>query len=49
MRFATKELVGMTVLLVLIFLILTHATGFGTAVSALGKNYSGVVKTLQGR
>jgi len=49
MKFATKELVGMTVLLVLVFLVLTHATGFGRAVGSLQNFYVGSVKTLQGR
>lgn len=49
MKFATKELVGMTVLLVLVFLVLTHATGFGRSVGALGQSYTGAVKALQGR
>lgn len=49
MKFATKELVGMTVLLVLVFLILTHASGFGRSIGALGSFYTGSVRALQGR
>lgn len=49
MKFATKELVGMTVLLVLVFLVLTHFTGFGRDVGSLSSAYIGSVKALQGR
>lgn len=49
MKFATKELVGMTVLLVLVFLVLTHFTGFGRDVGSLATAYTGSVKALQGR
>lgn len=49
MKFATKELVGMTVLLVLVFLVLTHSSGFGRDIAALGQFYTGSVKVLQGR
>lgn len=49
MKFATKELIGMTVLLVLVFLLLTHATGFARDLGSVGSFYTGSVKTLQGR
>jgi hypothetical protein len=49
MKYATKELVGMTVLLVLVFLVLTHFTGFTRDVGALGTNYASIIKTFQGR
>jgi hypothetical protein len=49
MKYATKELVGMTVLLVLVFLVLTHFTGFSRDVGALGSNWAAIIKTFQGR
>jgi hypothetical protein len=45
----TKELVGMTVLLVLAFLVLTHFTGFSRDVGALSSAWVNVTKTFQGR
>jgi hypothetical protein len=38
-----------TITLVLVFLILTNAKGFDTAVSAAAGGYSRAVRTLQGR
>lgn len=49
MKFATKELMTLTLVLVGLFLVLTHATGFSRNVSALGTAYVGGVKALQGR
>lgn len=49
MKYVTKELVGMTVLLVLAFLILTHSTGFSRNVGALGSAWVNVTRTFQGR
>lgn len=49
MKGATKELISMTVILVLAFLVLTHFTGFAKDVGALGQNYAAAVKVLQGR
>jgi hypothetical protein len=48
-RFITKELIGMTILLVLAFLILSHSTGFARSLSAGATSYVKVVKALQGR
>jgi len=48
-RFFTKELIGMTILLVLVFLILTHATGFARSISAGSSGYVKVIRALQGR
>jgi hypothetical protein len=48
-KFFTKELLALTGLLVGAYLVLTHATGFGRSVSALGSAYGGSVKALQGR
>jgi hypothetical protein len=39
----------MTILLVVFFLVLTHATGAGRVIGSLGNNYSQVVRTFQGR
>lgn len=48
-KFITKELVGMTVLLVLVYLILLHASGFARSVTAVGSTWQGVTRTFQGR
>lgn len=48
-KFVTKEVIGMTVVLVVVFLILTHYTGFSRSVGALGSNWARLVKTFQGR
>lgn len=49
MKTITKELVTMTILLVLAFLVLTHYTGFARDVGALGSAWVNVTKTFQGR
>lgn len=49
MKVITKELVTLTLILILAFLLLTHATGFARGVGALGQNYVRVIKALQGR
>lgn len=49
MKAITKELVGMTILLVLAFLVLTHFTGFARDVGALSSAWVNVTKTFQGR
>ena len=38
-----------TIILVLVFLVLTNANGFDTVASAIGNVYTSAVKTLQGR
>ena len=43
------RLLEITFILVLAFLVLTNASGFYQALSALGQTYVGGVKTLQGR
>lgn len=48
-RFITREFVGMTVLLVVLFLILTNSTGFARSVNAIGSTWIGLVRTFQGR
>jgi hypothetical protein len=45
----TKELVAMTVVLVLAYLVLIHFTGFTRDVGALGSAWVNVTKTFQGR
>lgn len=49
MKFITKELIGMTIVLVIAFLILTHSTGFARGISAGSSGYVRIVKALQGR
>jgi len=38
-----------TVTLIILFLVLSHAADFGTVTQAIGQQYIGAVKTLQGR
>lgn len=49
MKAITKEFISMTIILVIVFLILTHFTGFSRSVGAVGSNYAKVIKTFQGR
>lgn len=49
MRFVTKEVIGLFMATILVYLILAHAGGFARAVSATGTSLSGIAKTLQGR
>ena len=49
MKTITKEFISMTILLVIVFLVLTHFTGFSRDVGALGSNWAHLVKTFQGR
>lgn len=49
MKAITKELISMTIILVVIFLLLTHFTGFSRDVGAVGSNWAHLVKTFQGR
>lgn len=49
MKAITKEFISMTIILVVVFLILTHYTGFSRSVGALGQNWAHLVKTFQGR
>jgi len=49
MRYTVKQFVAYTFMVVLVFLVLTHAGGFATGVKALAQGYSGGVTALQGR
>ena len=49
MKLATKELMALTGVLVGLYLVLTHYTGFSRSVSSIGTAYVGGVKALQGR
>jgi hypothetical protein len=49
LKFVTKELVTLTLILILAFLLLTHSTGFARGVSAMSKGYVGVIRAFQGR
>lgn len=49
MRYVTKEFLGLFGMLIVAFLVLTHASGFSRDVSAIGSNLSRVAKTFQGR
>lgn len=46
---AVSPLVKAFVLMILAFLVLTHATGTGRIIGALGSNLSTLAKTFQGR
>lgn len=49
MKGTTKEIIQMTVLLVVLFLVLTHFTGFASDVGAATKGYGGLIRDFQGR
>lgn len=49
MKFMTKELMTLTMVLVGGYLVLVHASGFSRSVKSLSEAYSGSVKVLQGR
>jgi hypothetical protein len=49
LRYITREFIQLTIILVVLFLILTHASGFSRGVGALAGGYSRMVRTLQGR
>lgn len=44
-----SKILEITFVLVLVFLVITNANGFSSAVRAIGGVYSSAVKTLQGR
>lgn len=49
MRYSVKEFLSYTFLVVIVFLLLTHAGGFATGVKALAQGYTGGVASLEGR
>lgn len=49
MKQTTKELIQMTIVLVALFLILTHFTGFAKDVGAATKGWGGLIRDFQGR
>ena len=49
MRFVTREVIGLTTISVVLFLVLTHSRGFARSLNAIGSNYVKSVKVLQGR
>lgn len=49
MKVSTKELIQLTMVLVLAFLVLTHFTGFGKDVGAVTKGWGGLIRDFQGR
>jgi hypothetical protein len=48
-RLVTRELIQLTLILVVVFLVLTHATGAARTLSAFGSSWSRVIRTFQGR
>jgi hydrogenase-4 membrane subunit HyfE len=49
MRYMTKEVLGLTMFLVALFLIVSHSTGFARSIGAIATGYTRTVKVLQGR
>lgn len=49
MKGTTKELIHMTIVLIVVFLILTHFTGFAKDVGAATKGWGGIIRDFQGR
>ncbi len=45
----TKEFIGAFVLMIVFYLVLTHATGASRIIGAMGQNLSQLAKTFQGR
>lgn len=45
----TRELIQLTLILVVVFLVVTHATGASRTISAFGGSWARLVKTFQGR
>jgi hypothetical protein len=49
MRYSLKQFISYTFVVVILFVLLTHAGGFATGVKALAQGYGGGVKALEGR
>lgn len=49
MRYSVKQFISYTFMVVLLFLVLTHAGGFATGIKAIGQSYTGAVSALEGR
>lgn len=49
MRSTTKEVVKMTIVLVVLFLVLTHFTGFSRDVGAATTGWRRIITAFQGR
>lgn len=45
----TKEFIGAFVLMIVVFLVLTHATGTARIIGATGSNLVRLARTFQGR
>lgn len=45
----TAAIIEGTILLIILFLVLTHSGEFSTIASSIGSQYTGAVSTLQGR
>jgi hypothetical protein len=44
-----EAIIDGTITLIILFLVLAHANEFGTVAQAIGQQYIGAVKVLQGR
>lgn len=44
-----EKIIEGTITLIILYLVLTHSSDFGTVAQAIGQQYVGAVKTLQGR
>lgn len=49
MKGVTKEFIAAFVLMIVVFLVLTHSTGTARVIGAMGSNLSRLAKTFQGR
>lgn len=48
MRYTAKQFISYTFMVVILFVLLTHAGGFATGVKALAQGYTGGVSALEG-
>lgn len=49
MQLITKQFISAFVLMIVFYLVLTHSTGAGRVIGAMGSNLSQLAKTFQGR
>jgi hypothetical protein len=49
MRFISREVLGLMTISVVLFLVLTHSTGFARSLRASGAAFAQITRTLQGR
>jgi hypothetical protein len=49
MRYSLRQFLTYTFMVVMLFIVLTHAGGFATGVKSLAQGYTGGVRALEGR